>query len=326
MSELAYRYQEKGIYTKTEGNLTTLFFGSEPATVYAFPGTNAPGAFEATTADESLTPRQKELAKPDTAAVAAMADLADQSPTPRQKELAKPDTVDMAVEPLESYDQLRALLDFFAAQGSQRDVCLMTFGFCTGLRISDLLNLKIGDIVESVSPMVFKRAIDIHEQKTGKRTVGHLDDMLITPAMQEAFSRYMTTKPADDTGTDRYLFTTIRTHGRKPMNISTIQKAMIPAFATVCPHLHCSTHTMRKTFVSIIHTFASQATMTGAGLNPATACQIALRHASASTTLAYMGTMKSGMLSLRKAVSDFVQGKTKIRSLKSEYTWETIDD
>lgn len=291
MSELAYRYQDNDIYTETEGNLTRIFFG-QSNNVVPFP--------EMAAADESLTPRQKEL--------------------------LKPDTKDMAVVPLESYDQVRAVIDWFEQRRNYREACLLVFGFCTGLRISDLLNLKISDIVESTSPMVFKRAIDIHEKKTGKRTVGHLDDMLITPAMQEAFVSYWSRKLYDEKATGCYLFSSAKSHGRKPMGITTIQDNLAPAFKAVCPQLHCSTHTMRKTFVSIIHAFASQATMSGAGINPSTACQIALRHASATTTLAYMGTMKSGMLSLRKAVSDFVQGRTKIRSLKAEYTWETVDD
>ena len=290
MSELAY--QNYGIYTETTGNLTRIFFGQND-NVVPFPGTAA-------TPDETLTPRQKEL--------------------------LKPDSKDMAVVPLESYDQVRALINWFEERHNYREACLLVFGFCTGLRISDLLQLKIGDIIESTDPLVFKRAIDIHEQKTGKRTVGHLDDMLITPAMQEAFSRYYSRKRYYENGPEFYLFNTPNSRGLKPMNINTIQKALAPAFAAVCPNLHCSTHTMRKTFVSIIHTFANQATMTGAGINPATACQIALRHASATTTLAYMGTMKSGMLSLRKAVSDFVQGRTKIKSLKAEYCWELDED
>ena len=301
MSELAYRHQESTIYTETEGNLTRIFFGQSEAM-----DTAAPDLYQAATTNESQAP--------------------DDHLTPRQKELAKPDSRDMAVVPLESYDQLRAVIDWFESRNNYREACLLTFGFCTGLRISDLLQLKISDIVESIKPMVFKRAIDIREQKTGKRTVGHLDDMLITPAMQEAFSRYISHKKFYEKELDMYLFTSTRSHGARPMSVSTIQLNLAPAFAAVCPHLHCSTHTMRKTFVSIIHTFATQATMTGAGINPATACQIALRHANAATTMAYMGTMKSGMLSLRQAVSDFVMGKTKIRSLKTQYTWETIDD
>lgn len=315
MSELAYRHQESNIYTETEGNLTRIFFAQSeamgedraPSGAGFFGQSEAPDLYQAAT---TQTPNE----------------CIDDHLTPRQKELAKPDAKDMAVVPLESYDQVRSLIDWFESRNNYRDACLLTFGFCTGLRISDLLNLKISDIVESIKPMVFKRAIDIREQKTGKRTVGHLDDMLITPAMQEAFSRYMDRKPYPELEPDRYLFTSMYTHGDKPMSIRAIQKVLTPAFAAVCPHLHCSTHTMRKTFVSIIHTFASQATMTGAGINPVTACQIALRHANAATTMAYMGTMKSGMLSLRQAVSDFVMGKTKIRSLKTEYSWELVDE
>ena len=248
--------------------------------------------------------------------------LQERKPTPRERELAQPDTKDMAVVPLENYDQVQGLLSYFESRGNLREACLLVFGFCTGLRISDLLSLKIGDIVASTDPIAFKPSIDIREQKTGKRTVSHLDDMLITPAMQTWFCRYIKTRSIE---LDAYLFATRQSRGRKPMSIRTVQLALEPAFEAVCPHLHCSTHTMRKTFCSIIHTFASKSQMSGAGLNPATACQIALRHANASTTMAYMGTMKSGMMSLRRAVSDFVSGKTKIKSLKSEYTWE-LDD
>ena len=200
--------------------------------------------------------------------------------TPRDLELAQPDRRDMSVVPLECYEQVKALIDFFQGQGNYREVCLLTFGFCTGLRISDLLRLKVSDIIRSRIPMTFRTEIDIREQKTGKRTVNRLDSVLITEAMQLAFAQYFATK--DDTAMDRYLFTTQRSAGKKPMSIRMIQLSLAPAFAAVCPNLHCSTHTMRKTFVS--------------------------------------GTMKSGMLSLRRAVSDFVMGRTKIRNLKTEYT------
>lgn len=313
MSELAYRYQEhSNVYTTTEGNVTRIFFGRQPETP-------APVEVERPAAD--TIPTCASFAVDPVKAATEMSGL-----TPRQQELAKPDAKDMSVVPLESYEQMSSLINYFESRRNYREACLLTFGFCTGLRISDLLALKISDIVESVSPIVFKRVIDIHEQKTGKRTVSHIDETLITPAMQEAFTKYYARKNFRNNGLGMHLFTPNCGSIDRPVTIRMIQKSLEPAFAAVCPHLHCSTHTMRKTFVSIIHTFASQATMTGAGLNPATACQIALRHANASTTLAYMGTMKSGMLSLRKAVSDFVQGKTKIKSLKSEYSWELDED
>lgn len=313
MSELAYRYQEhSNVYTTTEGNITKIFFGRQPETP-------APVEVERPAAD--TIPTCASFAVDPLKAATEMSGL-----TPRQQELAKPDSKDMSVVPLESYDQMRSLIAYFESRRNYREACLLTFGFCTGLRISDLLALKIGDIIESGKPLVFKRVIDIREQKTGKRTVSHIDETLITPAMQEAFTKYYARKSIYENGLDMYLFVPIKGRHTQPLTVRAAQKAFEPAFAAVCPHLHCSTHTMRKTFVSIIHTFASQATMTGAGLNPATACQIALRHANASTTLAYMGTMKSGMLSLRKAVSDFCLGRTKIKSLKSEYTWELDED
>ena len=328
MSEAARNlYEHSGVYTQTMGNITRLFFGQrpemeqcehvpavqdrEPEQVSLF-GTGSPAA--------SFSSLYNDMEQP------APTETADTGLTARQKELAKPSSKDMAVVPLESFDQVSGLINYFTSRNRQREACVLVFGFCTGLRISDLLQLKVGDLVTSLNPITFKTAIDIREQKTGKRTVGHLDDMLITPAMQEAFRRYIAQDRWWHERLDQYLFVTAETRGLRPMSVRTIQRTLAPAFAAVCPHLHCSTHTMRKTFVSIVHVFASQCQMSGGGLNPTTACQIALRHANASTTLAYMGTMKSGMLSLRRAVSDFVQGRTKLKSLKSEYCWELEDD
>lgn len=293
MSELAYRYQDNGVYTRTEGNVTRLYFNRS---------------------DDGN--RGKLFALP----------VQEEPMTPRQAELAKAERRDMTVVPLESYDQVKGLISFFEDKGQYREACVLVFGFCTGLRISDLIRLKVSDIISSADPLTFKAEIDIHEQKTGKRTVSHVDSLLITEAMQAAFTKYFSTKPAAEKELDRYLFATRQSYGRKPVSARMVQLNLEPAFAAVCPHLHCSTHTMRKTFVSIINAFASQATMTGGGISPMTACQIALRHASAATTMAYMGTMKSGMLSLRRAVSDFVLGRTVIKSLKTEYTWELVDD
>lgn len=330
MSEAARNlYEHSGVYTQTTGNITRLFFGraphpeaevTTPASRYQDQEPEQVSTSVAGSPAASFSSLYNDMELP------AATETADAHLTSRQKELLKPDAVNMAVQPLENFDQVKGMIDYFANKGKYREACLLVFGFCTGLRISDLLLLKLGDVVTSIDPIVFKPAIDIREQKTGKRTISHLDEMLITPAMQEAFRQYISQSLMYYDRLDRYLFTTSHTRGLRPMTIRTIQLSLAPAFAAVCPHLHCSTHTMRKTFVSIVHVFASQCQMSGGGLNPTTACQIALRHANASTTMAYMGTMKSGMLSLRRAVSDFVQGRTKLKSLKSEYCWELEDD
>ena len=337
MSETARSlHRERTYTTQTVGNLTTIFFRNAEAGApsgsdfFGQPGRNVScsadmGDFFGPHAEEEVAPaaREPEQISFSIPSVPVQAET-PKAPTARQRELAKPDTADMATEALQNYAQLHDLLDWFDQRGKIREVCLLTFGFCTGLRISDLVSLKVGDIVTSLNPIAFKSCIDIREQKTGKRTVSHLDEMLITPAMQQAFIRYITkTRP---TSVDQYLFVSRESHGVCPMSVRQMRHCLEPGFKAVVPHLHCATHTMRKTFVSIIHTFSSQSQMQGGGLNPATVCQIALRHNSATTTLAYMGVVKAGMVSLRRAVSDFVQGRTVIKSLECTYTWALEDD
>jgi integrase len=49
----------------------------------------------------------------------------------------------------------------YAKQNNERDYVMLQLGFHTGLRISDILKLKVGDVKE-------KKYLTIHEEKTNK--------------------------------------------------------------------------------------------------------------------------------------------------------------
>lgn len=73
------------------------------------------------------------------------------------------------VDPIKSLDDIRKMKEFLAKK--PRNVLLFSFGINSGLRISDILALNVGDVRD-------KEYIEIRELKTGKRKVFPINDRL----------------------------------------------------------------------------------------------------------------------------------------------------
>ncbi|WP_059170286.1 site-specific integrase [Bacillus sp. FJAT-27445] len=63
------------------------------------------------------------------------------------------------VDPIKDIDRINAIKEELRGN-SQRDVLLFVFGINTGIRVSDLLSLKVKDVCDRDS---FKEFLDIHE-------------------------------------------------------------------------------------------------------------------------------------------------------------------
>ena len=74
-----------------------------------------------------------------------------------------------AVDPIKSLDDIRKMKEFLAKK--PRNALLFSFGINSGLRISDILALNVGDVRG-------KEYIEIRELKTGKRKVFPINDRL----------------------------------------------------------------------------------------------------------------------------------------------------
>lgn len=64
------------------------------------------------------------------------------------------------VEPIKNFSKVQQILRY-AKQENERDYIMLKLGFHTGLRISDILNLKVGDVNN-------KKYLILHEGKTNK--------------------------------------------------------------------------------------------------------------------------------------------------------------
>jgi integrase len=97
------------------------------------------------------------------------------------------------VNALRTQEQIEQLKNYFLYHENKRtqnkskglrNYCLTVFGMNTMLRISDIVNFKIGNIINSDGS--FKTGITIYEQKTGKKRA-----VIFNQAIREAVSLYL---------------------------------------------------------------------------------------------------------------------------------------
>ncbi len=131
------------------------------------------------------------------------------------------------VEPIRDIKEIRNVENILRKK-DLRDLLLFTIGTNSGLRISDILKLNIGDVKN-------KEYITLREQKTGK-----FKRFPINSKLKSMFENYIKDKPSDSP-----LFTTIFNNRLDRSNAYRIIK-------NACEQAGVSakvgTHTLRKTF------------------------------------------------------------------------------
>ena len=147
---------------------------------------------------------------------------------------------------------------------SPRDRLLFVIGINSGLRISDILTLKVGDIRN-------QDAITIREKKTGKAKRFRLNN-----AIKREFKRYEASvkRPLSD---DDYLFPSRK--GGKPITRFQAYRVLNEAARKVGIEGEIGCHTLRKTF-------GYHAYQAGTDL---ALLQSIFNHSSQSITLRYIG-------------------------------------
>lgn len=228
-------------------------------------------------------------------------------------------------ESLTCYAEIANMSQYFIARKKFRDNALFITGLATGFRISDLVRLRVSDVVDT-DTRTFRRVIDIHEQKTGKRTVSNVDEVLITEAMQHAITLYMNAIQWRLPGNE-YLFKSRKQNGGGEYRLDESQgyRIIVEAAKAVGINLHIGSHSLKKTFLNIAHAVGSTSKLQGSS-TVMTDCQILARHANMDTTLRYMTLTKQRLLSLREGVSAFLMGKTAVKELGIRYEFELDDD
>ncbi len=134
------------------------------------------------------------------------------------------------VEPIRSVDLIRDI-SLFLKTKSERNYIMFLLGIYSGLRISDILKLRVKDVKN-------KNSISLREQKTGKQRI-----FVINPYLKKELKKYI-----DDNylPSDQYL---IKRQGKRNESISRVRAYEILREAAEYFRIdNIGTHTMRKTF------------------------------------------------------------------------------
>lgn len=217
-----------------------------------------------------------------------------------------------AADSIRSYDDFRAIQQYYLERGQVRDWAMWTIGVSLGLRISDLLSLKFGNIID-VDKKTIKPRVQIYEQKTGK-----LNTCLVTDAVKSALNAYLEAiKYQFDL--DGYLFPSAKTGGK--MYEECGWRILSNAGKALKLPLVIGSHTMRKSFANI----AACVDKSCVDMNAITKVQGLLNHSDQKTTMRYLGTYQDMYDRARIAVSDFVLGKTGINEIIAGNQYTTDD-
>lgn len=204
-------------------------------------------------------------------------------------------------EPIRSYEDFHAMQDYFWKQNRIRDWMLWTVGVSLGLRISDLLSLKIHDLLNE--DKTFKDRIHVIEQKTNKA-----NNCVMTESVVKALTTYFDSIGWDFT-LDDYLFKSKKTKGKMYEEYG--WKILSDAGKALNLPIVIGSHTMRKSFANI----AACVDGSNIDMNSITKIQGLLNHSDQRVTMRYLGTYQTMFDNARKAVSDFVLGKTNVHEL-----------
>lgn len=150
---------------------------------------------------------------------------------------------------------------------SLRDYCLFTLGINSGLRISDILKLKVNDVVDSKGKI--KERITIREQKTNKAK-----DFPISENAKSALNEYLKTR---DYNLNEPLFLSRKNKGF--LKRQQAYRIINEASRAVGIKDKIGTHTLRKTFGYHAYNNGYDITI----------IQKLFNHSSPSITLRYIG-------------------------------------
>jgi integrase len=179
----------------------------------------------------------------------------------------------MAVEPIKDLKQISAICKILrAGQYGVRDELLFLMGINTALRISDLLNLKLGDVIDLKGKI--KEEICLREIKTGKLKQNPLNKVVIDALKGYLYEYFDNIKNLDLT---QPLF-----KSKKGTKAITRQQAfhVLSEAGKSIGLSNIGTHSLRKTFG--YHAFKKS------GGNIALVQKL-LNHSSSSDTLRYIG-------------------------------------
>ena len=174
------------------------------------------------------------------------------------------------VQPIRELDKIHHMKRFLAAK--PRDLLLFTLGINSALRVSDLLKLRVSDLVDEKGQV--REFLEVREKKTGKSK-----RFPINKSVRKALRQFLDAQRVEQR---HYLFRS-RKGENQPIHRVQAHRILSGAAGAVGIRERIGTHTLRKTWG--YHAYKQ-------GVDP-TLLQFMLNHSTPSTTLRYLGITQS---------------------------------
>jgi site-specific recombinase XerD len=176
----------------------------------------------------------------------------------------------MIVQPIRDKEKIEFMKKIFLSY-SKRDHLLFILGINSGLRIGDILKIKVQDVIDEKNKP--KHFYELKEQKTGK-----VKKILLGKNVQKAIEIYM----KDFKGNaENYLFFS-KKGSNKPITRQHAWRIINNAARAVGIQDRIGTHTLRKTFGYHAYKSGSDIVL----------LQYIFNHSAPSTTLRYIGIVQ----------------------------------
>ena len=189
--------------------------------------------------------------------------------------------INRTVQPIRTEKDRKAISRYLRSK-SLRDYALFEFGLRVGRRVSDLVNLNVGDVarLDRRGRLVIRNRLMCQEKKTNK-----FSDILINQFARRVLSRYLTERKAQSENLtallDEPLFysRTSGSNGEHRLSRKRVWEILKEAGDACELDYKIGTHSLRKTFGYDLHRRGVDITL----------IQKALNHSSPEITLAYIG-------------------------------------
>lgn len=156
--------------------------------------------------------------------------------------------VEHASEPIKSLTDIQRIQDYLISKGRYRDNMLFVVGINFGLRVSDLVQLRFIDLIDT--NLVFREGFSILEKKTSNTRKQKKNRYVsINEAVIQAVTLYLENTP--DVKLSDYMFRSGSNNGSasdKPLHRNSVERILKGIASDLGLTMKVGTHTLRKTF------------------------------------------------------------------------------
>lgn len=192
------------------------------------------------------------------------------------------------VEPIKKIKDIEKVKQYLRGKENKRDYCLFVVGINIGLRASDLMQIRIGNVIDDKGN--FFDSSSLYEKKTGKFREFDLNN-----SAKEAIKTYLDSLSSYTK--DQFLFKS-RKGENDPLEVHTVHYIIKKTLRDLNIKGNYGSHTLRKTFS--YHIYINEI-----GSNPGIiqTLQKMLNHTSQLDTLKYIGITKDVIKNVYKGLN-----------------------